>query len=148
MSIHRKYPELSEFVALILTLSHGNSDVERGFSLNKGVQKDNISEKSVVSKRHIKDYMYSNELKPYSVEITNELCKSCAQARSRYHQYLEDERKKKEKTSKDTAKEIISMEIEEVEGKISILQRSTDALNKKFEAIVMDSTKLPKSDDI
>ena len=148
MSIHRKYPELSEVVALILTLSHGNSDVERGFSLNKGVQKDNISEKSVVSKRHIKDYMYSNELKPYSVEITNELRKSCAQARSRYHQYLEDERKKKEKTSKDTAKEIISMEIEEVEGKISILQRSTDALNKKFEAIVMDSTKLPKSDDI
>ena len=52
------------------------------------------------------------------------------------------------KIFKDTAKEIISMEIEEVEGKISILQRSTDALNKKFEAIVMDSTKLPKSDDI
>ena len=61
--IHRKYPELSEVVALVLTLSHGNSDVERGFSLNEGVQKVNISVESVVSKRHVKDYMHANDLK-------------------------------------------------------------------------------------
>ena len=50
MCIHKKYPELSDAVALILTLSHGNADVERGFSLNKGVQKVNVSEDSIVGK--------------------------------------------------------------------------------------------------
>ena len=148
MLIHKKYPHLSEVVSLVLTLSHGNSDVERGFSLNKGVQKDNISEDSVVSKRHVKDYMYSNDLKPYTVDITNELRKSCGQARRRYHEYLEEQKKKKEKTGRDTAKEILSMEIEEVEGKISVMQRSTDALNKKFETIVMNSSAMPKSEDV
>lgn len=102
MNIHKKYPELSEVVALILTLSNGNLDVE-GFSLNKGVH---VSEESIVGKRHVKDYLLSNELKPYTVEVTNELRKSCRQARARYHSYLEEQKLKEEETSQETAKEI------------------------------------------
>ena len=62
----------------MLTLSHSNADVERGFSLNKGVQQHNISEESVVSKRHVKDYMVSQKLKPHTVEVTNALHVPCA----------------------------------------------------------------------
>ena len=148
MLVHKKYPELSEVVSIILTLSHGNADIERGFSLNKGVQKVHVSEESIVSKRHVKDHMISHDLQPHTIQITNELRKSCRQARSRYQHYLEQQKLQKEKTTKETAKEILSMEIEEMEGKIAVLQRSTDELNKKFDRKFMKASKLENSDDV
>ena len=51
-------------------------------------------------KIHVKDYMYLNGLKPHMVVITQALRKSCAQARGRYHGYLEAENEKKQKSSK------------------------------------------------
>ena len=68
--------------------------------------------------------------------------------RSRYHQHLEDEKLKKEKDSQEIAKEILAMEIEQVEARISVLQRSTDEMNSKFEKMVMDSAKMENSDEV
>jgi hypothetical protein len=146
MKIHSKYPELSVLVSLILTLSHGNADIERGFSLNKGVLKDNMKEDSVVNKRLVKDHMLSHEQKPHTITITNELNKSCRHARSRYHQHLEDKKKENEKTTSETAKEIIKMEIEEIQSKISLLEKSKDTLNNKFDKIVMNTANMPNDD--
>ena len=148
MKIHSKYPELSEVVSVILTLSHGNADIERGFSLNKGVLKDNLKEASVVNKRLVKDHMLSHEVQPHTITITNELRKSCGRARARYKQYLEDKKKEKEKTTSETAKEIITMEIEEIQSKISLIEKSNDTLNNKFDRIVMNTANLPNSDDV
>ena len=131
-----RYKELSSVLIIILTLSHGQADVERGFSLNPGVLEDNIKEKSVVSKRIIKDHMISHDLQPDTVEITNELRKSCQHARQRYHTHLEEEKKGKENLSKESAKEIITMEIDEVEEKISRLNSSIVELDKKFVKII------------
>jgi len=39
------FKELSSFLKIILSLSHGPADVERGFSLNSGVLQDNIADK-------------------------------------------------------------------------------------------------------
>ena len=146
--VHKKYPDLSEVLSIILTLSHGNSDVERGFSLNKGVQKVHVSEESIVSKRHVKDYMLSHDLQPHTIKISNELRKSCRQARSRYHHFLEEQKKQKEKATQETAKELLSMEIEQLESKIAVLQRSTDELNKKFEEKFMEASNLDDSNDV
>ena len=40
------------------------------------------------------------------------------------------------------------MEIEQVEARISVLQRSTDEMNSKFEKMVMDSAKMENSDEV
>ena len=45
-----KFKELSSLHKIILSLSHGPADVERGFSLNSGVLQDNIADKSIVVK--------------------------------------------------------------------------------------------------
>ena len=45
-----KFKEFFSFLKIILSLSHGQDDVERGFSLNSGVLQDNIADKSIVSK--------------------------------------------------------------------------------------------------
>ena len=51
-----KHPELASLLIVLFTLSHGQADVERGFSLNSGSLKDNIKDESVVSKRIVKDH--------------------------------------------------------------------------------------------
>ena len=61
-----KYPELASVVMIILTLSHGQADVERGFSQNKHVLEQNMKDDSIVQKRIIKDHMLCNNLKPHT----------------------------------------------------------------------------------
>ena len=68
-----KFSELAFVYKVVFTLSHGQSSVESGFSLNKSVLVDNISNKSIVSRRSIKDHMLSNYLKPHTIVITNKL---------------------------------------------------------------------------
>ena len=46
-------------VSKFLTLSHGQTDVERGFSVNNDVLQDNIQEDLIISKRLVKDFLNS-----------------------------------------------------------------------------------------
>ena len=55
-----------------MVLSHGQSAVECGFSTNKSLLIENISEKSLIS-QHIVDYMKSNDYKLFKNPLTNEL---------------------------------------------------------------------------
>ena len=57
LKIGGKYPELAQVVKLVLILSHGQATVERGFSNNKVVLKDNQTSESIVARRFINDYM-------------------------------------------------------------------------------------------
>ena len=45
-----KYPEFCSVIKIVLTLSHGQADVERGFSLNNTVLQSNMKHDPVVSK--------------------------------------------------------------------------------------------------
>ena len=72
MDVGKKYPELSK-VIIILTLSHGQADVERGFSQNKTLLQQNTKEDSISSETVIKDHMLANKLQPHCIEITNEI---------------------------------------------------------------------------
>ena len=140
-----KHPELASLLIVLFTLSHGQADVELGFSLNSGSLKDNIKDESVVSKRIVKDHMLSHGLQPYTINITKEMRESCLKASSRYRDHLEEVKKEKEKTAKDSAKEIITLEIEETEKNISNLKSSVDILDANFVAAVKDAE---KSDNI
>ncbi|CAF2834584.1 unnamed protein product [Rotaria sp. Silwood2] len=55
---HPKYPTLSKLVKNILIMSHGNADVERGFSINGNIlteERSLLSEKSINGLRTISD---------------------------------------------------------------------------------------------
>jgi len=57
MSRNDTYSKLWKVVKMLLVLSHGQATVERGFSMNKQVETENLYEESVVAKRTICDYV-------------------------------------------------------------------------------------------
>ena len=59
-----KNTEISFLIRYILTLSHGQAFVERGFNLNNAVLKTNISPNTIIAKHIIKGHMLSNDLAP------------------------------------------------------------------------------------
>ena len=103
LDVGEKYPELSR-VIIILTLSHGQAAIDRGFSQSKTVLQINIKEDSIASKRIIKEHKLANKLHPHSIEITNEMRKLVRAARTRYAVYLEEEKEKKESLTTESAK--------------------------------------------
>ena len=67
--------------------------MERGFSTNREVTKDNLKKESLIARRHIVEVVqqYGG---PHMVPITKELLVSASAARSKYNQHLEDEKRK------------------------------------------------------
>ncbi|XP_063750379.1 uncharacterized protein LOC134871567 isoform X2 [Eleginops maclovinus] len=94
------YPELWAFCKKLLILSHGQATVERGFSINKEVESDNLHEDTVVTRRLVCDYIIQHG-GVTKVPLSKPLLTSVARARTRYRIHLENERKKRE--AKDQA---------------------------------------------
>jgi hypothetical protein len=67
--------ETKSFVALILSIFHGNASVERGFSTNKHCLQENLREESLVAKRVIVEEMKNTGVVDYC--ITNEMMSYC-----------------------------------------------------------------------
>ena len=73
--------------------------MERNFSVNKDVLKQNISEHNLVARRIVKDHIpHVGELR--GVVITKELLNSTQCGRQRYHAYREERQTEKEKKDK------------------------------------------------
>ncbi|XP_072571938.1 uncharacterized protein [Paramormyrops kingsleyae] len=94
------YPELWAFCKKLLLLSHGQATVERGFSINKEVESDNMQEDTVVTQRLVCDYIIQHG-GVTQVPLSKPLLESVAKGRTRYRLHLETERKRRE--AKDQA---------------------------------------------
>ena len=66
---------------LILTLSHGQATVERGFSVNKEVLAPNLQETSLVAMRLVHSSMQAAKCKVADFVVNDALLSSCAHAR-------------------------------------------------------------------
>ncbi|KAJ8404749.1 hypothetical protein AAFF_G00336120 [Aldrovandia affinis] len=97
----------------LLILSHGQASVERGFSVNKEVETTNIMGDTVVARRLVCDYvaLHGGVTK---VPLTKELLKSVEAARTRYRDYLTEERRKKELEAKGQKRKAAEDDLEEL----------------------------------
>ena len=80
MSKKKEYDSLWQLVRRLLLLSHGQASVERGFSLNKEVMKENLSAHTLIALRSVKDHVMSIGGRPEDVIITPELLSSASAA--------------------------------------------------------------------
>lgn len=133
------YTDLFQFVKLILMLSHGQANVERGFSTNKEIEVENLSHRSLTAQRIVCDYVYKAG-GVLNVPVTNKMMVAAASARQKYEAYLESEREKKKSAEQTRKRKSTLEEIEEakkkkiqIERDIQHLEKNADDLSEKAE---------------
>ena len=105
-----KYKLLWKVSLFIMTLSHGQATIERGFNVNKEVLVENLAKESIRSQRLVYDHLKSVD-KLHEVPIPRELVISCKNARQKYTQSLEA---KQDQAVKDLASNKRKMKMDEV----------------------------------
>ena len=56
-----EHKELCDVLKLIFKISHGQADVERGFSLNENLLNQKLEALTITSRQKVKDYLISNK---------------------------------------------------------------------------------------
>ena len=87
------YCKLWNVIRQLLLLSHGQAQVERGFSINRQLEIENLKHMSYVAHRTVCDHLEAvGGL--MNVSITKELLRAASAARMKYQVYLEENKKK------------------------------------------------------
>ena len=94
---------------LILTLSHGQATVERGFSLNKEVLAPDLQETSCM--RLVHSSMQAAKCKVADFVVNDALLSSCAHARNRYQMYCMERKAEQERTEKGQKRKAVMEEL-------------------------------------
>ncbi|KAF4118635.1 hypothetical protein G5714_000686 [Onychostoma macrolepis] len=116
MSTQKPYEKLWRLCRQLLLLSHGQASVERGFSINRQIEDDNLSEDLYVAQRCILDHLRAVG-GTKNVTIDKPLLMSVGGARQRYIKHLEDMRRKRDDKEKNTKRKYVLDEIEELKMK-------------------------------
>ena len=67
----------------IFTLSHGQSQLERGFNISDDIMVENIHNNLLIAQRIVYDHMKCNNFQPHNYEIGQELHASVLSAYSK-----------------------------------------------------------------
>lgn len=121
------YKELLSVIEKILILSHGNAQVESGFSVNENYMVENLKEESLKALRLISDRIHACE-GTLNIPITKELLEFSRFARIRYRAALE--KRKVADRATQRRNEIKRKAKEEFEG----LQAKRIAIRERMEA--------------
>ena len=96
---------------LILTLSHGQTTVERGLSVNKEVLAPNLQETSLVAMRLVHGSIRAAKCKVADFVVNDALLSSCAHARNRYQMYLMERKAEQERIEKGQKRKALMEEL-------------------------------------
>lgn len=116
-------------VKLLLLMSHGQATVERGFSVNKEVAVENLTERSLIAQRIINDYIVSVGGLA-NVKISKQLLMSSAGARQKYLSYLDEQKKIQVSQEKMLKRKSTMEEIDRLKKKKRQFETDVEALLK------------------
>lgn len=129
MGNNKTFSKVWQVVKMMLVLSHGQASVERGFSINKEVAVENQKEKSLIAQRLIVGHIRSVG-GVTNVPLTKELLISVSGARQRYHSYLDDQKKEKDKEKLVQKRKALTDELGELKKKRTRINQYIVALEK------------------
>lgn len=143
MSTQKPYEKLWRLCRQLLLLSHGQASVERGFSINRQIEDDNLSEDSYVAQRCISDHLRAVG-GTKNVTIDKQLLMSVGGARQRYITHLEDTRRKRDDAEKQNKRKYVLDEIDELKMKKKRLKDDMDALESSADKLALEAEKTGK----
>ncbi|GBM25831.1 hypothetical protein AVEN_151314-1 [Araneus ventricosus] len=121
---------------MVLILSHG----QRGFSLNKALERENLKDASYISQRVIHEFIkLSGAI--YDLKITIEIRMAATSARARYMQYLESEISKEKTETKQLKRKALEEEIDYLKQKKMFLQKDIHQTNEEANDLANEAEK-------
>ena len=130
----------------ILLLPHGNSEPERGFSINKRLSEKhgtNIDGETLESLRIIKDIIQAGGVENF--KITPKIMESCKNSYSKYTDYLAEKRRqesaKKVQLEKEKEEDREKKDVEELDAQIY----ATEGKIRMADDLIADCNKLLKA---
>ncbi|KAK3923387.1 Reticulocyte-binding protein 2-like protein a [Frankliniella fusca] len=131
-----KYPNISKVVKATLPISHGSSDVERGFSESKHQlrpEQSRMEERLLNAKLWVKDGLKVYEGRPDFVPMTRELLDAGHRAYRSYADHMQEEKEKEEARLRREAEAVEERRArEEIEMKQREDQASIETMQKKI----------------
>ena len=124
-----EFDKLWIVVSQLLLLSHGQASVERGFSVNKQMERANLCEETFVAQRIVNDHVKAVG-GVMSVDLSKELLASCAASRSRYTTFLEQKQEQRLTAAESNKRKSVKSDIDELKVKRRRLEEDIDELNK------------------
>ena len=139
MPDHIQFAKLWDIFKMLLTISHGQASVERGYSVNKDMLIENLHEKTVVALRTVHDSISTLEDHFTKLPLTPAMKRHVMSARMRYGQYLDEQKKESLNEQQRKKRKGVQLSNREAERKKSkVTQASTsleaDDLAKSAEA--------------
>ncbi|XP_066936367.1 uncharacterized protein [Clytia hemisphaerica] len=138
-----KCKSFSFVLKVVLTLSHGQAAVERGFSVGKASMRINISDESIVAKKIVKDYLLSNKIDISNYSPPSKLVLSCKSAHTRYKASLQEKADSEAKDALKEKRELLQKEIDELVAKESKIKKTCQSLDSDFVNLVSEAEKRP-----
>ena len=120
-------------------LSHGQASVERGFSVNKEIEVENLYEHYVVSHRIICDQLRAVG-GVLNVPVTKKRLAAAASSRQKYEKYLQKKGTKRRQV-KNRERENVLYEIEELKEKKKRMKLDIDSLVKSADDLSIKAEK-------
>ena len=80
---------------MMMLLSHGQADIERGFSINTEVVCDNMDESTIIAYRRAYDGVRDMECEVHKIPISAKMMASCRHSRQRYGVAMEEQKKQR-----------------------------------------------------
>ena len=122
MQDHIQFAKLWDIFKMLLTISHGQASVKRGYSVNKDMLIENLHEKTVVALRTV----HFTKL-----PLTPAMKRHVMSARMRYGQYLDEQKKESLNEQHRKKRKGVQLSIREAERKKSKVDTSIDILGKE-----------------
>ena len=135
------FSNLWQLMKMMLVMSHGQSFVERGFSINKDTLEVNMLERTLVAHRMICDGVASSLSKledPSDIsklKVTDKMISYCRSARQKYRNFLEEQRNKAEKSKSEAKKSSIRSELVKEKADQKTLESTIDRLRKEADTL-------------
>ena len=117
-------------------LSHGQAGIERGFSLNKNLLKQNMEALTITFQCKIKDYLLSNKVKLNTFTIPSKMLESVHLSRQKYEVYLQENKSKVNQDEKQKQIALIEEGIDRINERIALVNRAVSLLDDEFILLV------------
>ena len=125
---NEKYTLLWKVMIFVFILSHGQAQIEQGFSINADLLVENLTSPSIVAQRRDYDHLSVTKSSPHGFEIKDELRVSCLNTSSKYKENPREIKNAEKSKNEEEKIDALLSNIEEIKRQKIDLQRTITQL--------------------